>query len=275
MTKRIASILLILFTMAGTAYGAETMLDYFKGRLPATTPPAVTDTMPIMQGNGTAMRMIKPSDLSFPWAGIAGKPSVFTPSVHNSSHRANGTDPLSISASQVTDLPAPPQYCVDYFDGRDSTIPGPQGIQGIQGVKGDTGPGVAPGGATGQILRKASSSDFDTEWGDPTSSIPWGSVTGTLSDQQDLQNALNGKEPANSNIQAHIGSTNNPHSTTAAQIGAEPAIGYPTTDNDCLKRQTQGSGGVWSFGSCGTGAGFTRLTETATGIVITGTLVIK
>lgn len=53
---------------------------------------------------------------------------------------------------------------------------GPQGPQGIQGLKGDTGatgatgatgpagPGLAVGGTTGQIARKKSNTDYDTEW---------------------------------------------------------------------------------------------------------------
>lgn len=59
----------------------------------------------------------------------------------------------------------------------------------------------------------------------------WGSITGTLSNQTDLQSALNSKastshthtgvyEPANSNIQTHINSVSNPHNVTASQIGA-------------------------------------------------------
>jgi hypothetical protein len=53
---------------------------------------------------------------------------------------------------------------------------GPQGIQGetgpqgIQGIQGETGPagadgqGVPTGGTTGQVLAKASDTDYDTEW---------------------------------------------------------------------------------------------------------------
>ena len=64
-------------------------------------------------------------------------------------------------------------------------VPGPQGIQGVKGDTGNTGPigatgpagpagptgatgapgaGVIPGGTTGQILAKASATDYDTEW---------------------------------------------------------------------------------------------------------------
>lgn len=47
---------------------------------------------------------------------------------------------------------------------------GPQGIQGVQGEtgaqgqKGDPGEGVPAGGTKGQVLAKASGSDYDTEW---------------------------------------------------------------------------------------------------------------
>lgn len=59
----------------------------------------------------------------------------------------------------------------------------------------------------------------------------WGTVGGTLSDQTDLQTALDDKssashdhdlsyEPINSNIQSHISSTGNPHGLTLSDIGA-------------------------------------------------------
>lgn len=77
--------------------------------------------------------------------------------------------------------------------GADSTVPGPQGPKGdkgdpgaigqqgapgVQGPKGDTGntgaqgltgPGVAAGGSTGQVLVKASSTDYATSWQTPSS----------------------------------------------------------------------------------------------------------
>lgn len=45
--------------------------------------------------------------------------------------------------------------------------PGPPGQDGAPGPKGDPGEGVPAGGATGQVLAKASGTDFDTEWTDP------------------------------------------------------------------------------------------------------------
>lgn len=44
--------------------------------------------------------------------------------------------------------------------------PGPAGADGAPGAQGDPGPGVAPGGTTGQMLRKASDTDYATEWTD-------------------------------------------------------------------------------------------------------------
>lgn len=42
--------------------------------------------------------------------------------------------------------------------------PGPPGHYGAEGPQGPAGPGVAAGGTTGQILRKKSDADYDTEW---------------------------------------------------------------------------------------------------------------
>jgi hypothetical protein len=43
-------------------------------------------------------------------------------------------------------------------------VPGIQGAQGTQGIQGPTGQGVPSGGTTGQLLAKASNTDYDTEW---------------------------------------------------------------------------------------------------------------
>lgn len=42
---------------------------------------------------------------------------------------------------------------------------GPQGPAGETGQTGPAGPGVPSGGSTGQVLKKTSSTDYDTEWG--------------------------------------------------------------------------------------------------------------
>ena len=73
---------------------------------------------------------------------------------------------------------------------------GRAGEDGADGANGTNGVGVPAGGATGKVLKKASSADYDTEWADDNAgtSAVWGAITGTLSNQTDLQNALNAKE---------------------------------------------------------------------------------
>ena len=70
---------------------------------------------------------------------------------------------------------------------------GPTGPQGIQGIQGVPGPGVAAGGTTGQVLKKLSSTNYDTGWSSDISGVAWGGITGTLSAQTDLQTALDAK----------------------------------------------------------------------------------
>ena len=108
-------------------------------------------------------------------------------------------------------------------------VDGPQGLQGIQGApgakgdKGDTGaagPGVATGGTTGQILGKKSGTNYDTEWIDKPTSGVWGQITGTLSNQTDLNSVLAGK--ANS---SHT------HSTTDLTATGGTATSFLRKDN--------------------------------------------
>ena len=67
---------------------------------------------------------------------------------------------------------------------------GPAGTNGTNGTNGAPGVGVPTGGTTGQQLVKNSNTDYDTGWVDPPNSAVWGGITGTLSNQTDLQNAL-------------------------------------------------------------------------------------
>ena len=53
--------------------------------------------------------------------------------------------------------------------------------------------GLPAGGTVGQVLTKQSSTDGDADWETPASGGTWGSITGTLSNQTDLQNALDAK----------------------------------------------------------------------------------
>jgi hypothetical protein len=76
-------------------------------------------------------------------------------------------------------------------------VPGPTGATGATGAAGTNGTngiGVSAGGTTGQALVKLSATNYDTGWATITSGGgTWGSITGTLSSQTDLQNALNAK----------------------------------------------------------------------------------
>ena len=79
---------------------------------------------------------------------------------------------------------------------------GPQGIQGPQGLQGETGPkgdkgepgkGVAPGGTTGQMLVKATDSDYDTEWVNPPQTVeidPTLTVSGAAADAKATGDAI-------------------------------------------------------------------------------------
>jgi hypothetical protein len=136
---------------------------------------------------------------------------------------------------------------------------------------------------------------LNSNWQEIVTPVPaWGAISGTISSQTDLNTALSSmvnnsdsrlsdaRTPTAHNqaattitglstvattgsysdlinipasINSHLGDTNNPHSTYAAQTGSEPTIGYPTVDDDCLKRKTPGSGGAWTFGTCGGGGG--------------------
>jgi hypothetical protein len=57
------------------------------------------------------------------------------------------------------------------------------------------GSDLPTGGLTGQALVKVSNSNYDADWATITSGATWGSITGTLSSQTDLQTALNLKSP--------------------------------------------------------------------------------
>jgi hypothetical protein len=52
---------------------------------------------------------------------------------------------------------------------------------------------LPPNGDAGQVLTKDSSTSFDTSWQDAASGAAWGDITGTLSNQTDLQDELDGR----------------------------------------------------------------------------------
>jgi hypothetical protein len=84
-------------------------------------------------------------------------------------------------------------------------------LEGSVGVPGAAGVGVPSGGTTGQVLKKASDTSYDTVWGVDSTAVAWGGITGTLSSQTDLQTALDLKAPL-----ASPALTGNPTAPTAA-----------------------------------------------------------
>ena len=78
---------------------------------------------------------------------------------------------------------------------RTELVTGAAGPTGSQGPAGPVGPGVVTGGFTGQVLAKKSNANYDTEWvtGGGGGAAIWGGIAGTLSNQTDLQSALDAK----------------------------------------------------------------------------------
>ena len=63
-----------------------------------------------------------------------------------------------------------------------------RGAPGEKGDKGDTGRGLIPGGSTGQVLKKKSGTDYDTEWANDSSDVTDVQVNGTSIVNQGVAN---------------------------------------------------------------------------------------
>jgi len=113
---------------------------------------------------------------------------------------------------------------VDYFDGADGYTP----IKGVDYFDGEDGLGVPAGGTTNQLLAKKSNADNDTEWKDPPSAGVWGSITGTLSSQTDLNTALSGKEPT---IASKLTAFNKNYGTTSTDVKMNGTQGVGSVDD--------------------------------------------
>lgn len=72
----------------------------------------------------------------------------------------------------------------------------------------------------------------------PGGAAAWGDITGTLSAQTDLQNALDGKEAANANIQAHVISA---HAPAAAEQNVNADWSSGSGDSQVLNKPTLGT----------------------------------
>lgn len=91
--------------------------------------------------------------------------------------------------------------------------------------------GLPVGGTTGQILAKQSNTDFDTEWVGNLNST-WGAITGTLSSQTDLQNALNAKQNTIVNSDSITQGASNLFLTTTERSKLNNTSGTNTGDQD-------------------------------------------
>lgn len=126
-------------------------------------------------------------------------------------------------------------------DGQDGP-PGPPGPRGPRGPSGGGGIGVLPGGTTGQVLAKKSSTDFDTEWinqtgGGAVSSVSNSDGTLTISPTTGAVVASLNLNQANTWTQTqsfqNTDSTYTPQPPTSANIAFDPDIstGFQATGN--------------------------------------------
>lgn len=101
-----------------------------------------------------------------------------------------------------------------------------QGFNSCGTAKSDTGhshSGLAPaGGTTSQVLKKNSNTNYDYSWQADAGGggATWGSITGTLSAQTDLQSALDAKQPLDSDLTIIAGLTAVTDSFMQSKAGA-------------------------------------------------------
>lgn len=109
---------------------------------------------------------------------------------------------------------------------------GPQGIQGIQGIQGpqgetgDTGPagpGLPSGGTSGQYIKKASSTDYDTAW--ETADTTPVSASGKLITSGGVYSSLSGKASTTLNNLGTINPTLTSSSVTINLVAGTKYVG--------------------------------------------------
>ena len=134
------------------------------------------------------------------------------------------------------------------------------GTPGSHGADGAAGVGVAAGGTTGQALRKASDADYDTAWDTLTASDVGADASGTAAAAIATHETVSDPHPqyqtqaegdarywplttdlaTQAELNTHANNTNNPHSVTATQAGAEPDLGDPALDGYLLASTAAG-----------------------------------
>lgn len=117
--------------------------------------------------------------------------------------------------------------------------PGSPGSNGAPGSPGADGVGVPAGGTAGQVLEKINATNYNTQWATPAAGGGiWGSITGTLSTQADLQSALDGKAATGHNHDAsyaplaHVGASGTAHLNAEADGPAGFMTGADKTKLD-------------------------------------------
>ena len=137
-------------------------------------------------------------------AGPQGATGPQGPAGNDGTNGTDGTDGVSPEVTitnitdghrvTITDAIHPLGQSFDIMDGADGAAgpqgpqgptgeTGPQGPQGPAGTNGTNGVGVPTAGTTGQVLAKASNTDYDTEWITPSSGGGYGRLTYDLYDE--------------------------------------------------------------------------------------------
>ena len=134
----------------------------------------ITSIAPITGGNR----------VTFQWTLDNGTVQTDTLDVMNGINGTDGTDGVGIASIDFKekDIDGNNVYTVTYTDSNTDEIVCPIGPQGDRGP---AGVGVVAGGTTGQVLKKKSNTDFDTEWADESGGgsehgIPSGGTTNQI-----------------------------------------------------------------------------------------------
>lgn len=147
-------------------------------------------------------------------------------------------------ADFVTGLAGTPKLTVKFDGGLEWGSTGAQTTATNLPAFGSSTKGVVPasGGGTSNFLRA------DGTWAAPTASAAWGSITGTLSSQTDLNSALSGKEPTIS-----AGTTGQYwRGDKSWQTLNATAVGLGNVENTALSTWT-GSSSLTTLGTVATG----------------------